>query len=825
MPPPRRLQRNDAFFQAGAAAAATEANPEKRYAQAFRRCAETGVLNLSNQSMAGDLPPCVLSYHESQHSENWWDQNPIRKLDISNNALTRIPPEIGKFRNCEAFVARGNELAVLAEELLTELPLKTLDVTKNNLGALPAGASALVELLAAENRLTALPADLFDLQSLITLDVSGNRIKAWPSGDWGCTKLMKINLSGNGSIRALPRGLRCCSELRELRAAGIGLETHYDLFEVPPGHGWQSSLLVLDLARNQLRKLVLSNLDVLDDLNVGDNRLTVLDLQGSFPRLSRVIAEGNQLSVFPPGLLPATAPRLNLLDLANNVMDEVPPELGRNENLKHLTLSGNPLRSIRPELLRGSTEELMRFLRSRIVGGVDAQEMAEAADRDVAVMLRNAKASHELVMVGKGIRTLPTLPWGLQVLRVHGNVISSHALLSAFETAAEAVEGTDMDEEQLPPHATLRHLGASGNPIGEPARGSGCVLLEIVRMLPILEELDLGFCELRLPGSVDDWACDGRSRRLRVVNLSGNGLRTLPCGLLASSPDLHELRLRRCGIRSIDALPMEHPRLATLDLEENQLGEGPPWLPSMLPQLRTLLLSNNGLLNLPPEWGFWESLQNVSLAGNPLKSLPQSLLAQGWAAVALRLRDRLKAGASRLVPMPGAAPEEAGPGPAAGDALVSSDPALRAPCRVLSRCSTRSGSPASSWGGTADGGPGPRRASQPAVRAVSCGQLPPTVPGSRGGTPLPSSEQPPGAGSRPPSAVANGFSPVTPRLNAGLEQQLANLRKEVASLQDRMDTPGLSKTALETLKHTSRLKRAALRKAERQLASAEEMGR
>ncbi|CAE8599624.1 unnamed protein product, partial [Polarella glacialis] len=206
---------------------------------------------------------------------------------------------------------------------------------------------------------------------------------------------------------------------------------------------------------------------------------------------------------------------------------------------------------------------------------------------------------------------------------------------------------------------SLRELIVERNLLGvaEQGRDSGSVVAELLRSLPCLQELNLSFNRFADLGLRTAWSWSASApSTLTFADLSGNLLSALPGRLLAACPKLRELRLRQSRVTSLAALAAPDVAghgLSTLDLEENQLTDVPCWLPSALPRLHSLLLSNNGIgPSLPPEFGFWESLQGVSLAGNPLKGIRQPLLAQGWSAVAAWLRDRLSDRAPRSVAVP-----------------------------------------------------------------------------------------------------------------------------------------------------------------------------
>ena len=66
--------------------------------------------------------------------------------------------------------------------------------------------------------------------------------------------------------------------------------------------------------------------------------------------------------------------KLTILDLGNNNIGTVPPELGLLRNIRSLTLDGNGFRVPRPQILVKGTEAIMAYLRDRIPRTNDAEQ-------------------------------------------------------------------------------------------------------------------------------------------------------------------------------------------------------------------------------------------------------------------------------------------------------------------------------------------------------------------------------------------------------------------------------------------------------------------
>ena len=220
-------------------------------------------------------------------------------------------------------IARRNNASVVREELL----LRT-DVDKERGIVLWYGLHLMQieiswlrkiywvqELKLARNEFTSLPPEM------------GNYLKR-------CTKL---DLQRN-RIREIPQCILVLPSITELNLS------HNNLVDIPDVPEWSASLSVLDLSYNRLSNLPNSTFAPgLNSLNISSNQFhTVPHCVCSFITL-------------------------HTLNIANNPsISNLPPELGRLQNLRNLNLNGLNNLSDPPRSVRVTTADCIRYLNSRL---------------------------------------------------------------------------------------------------------------------------------------------------------------------------------------------------------------------------------------------------------------------------------------------------------------------------------------------------------------------------------------------------------------------------------------------------------------------------
>ncbi|KAK7835027.1 plant intracellular ras-group-related lrr protein 6, partial [Quercus suber] len=134
--------------------------------------------------------------------------------------------------------------------------------------------------------------------------------------------------------------------------------------------------------------------------------LSVLDLSNN--SLTGLPPEIGKLKEYP---VEACKLHLSVLDLSNNSLTGLPPEIGNMTTLRKLLLTGNPLRTLRSSLVSGPTAALLKYLRSRLSEGEDSEITTPTKEDVITRAARLSIASKELSLEGLSLSAVPSEVW------------------------------------------------------------------------------------------------------------------------------------------------------------------------------------------------------------------------------------------------------------------------------------------------------------------------------------------------------------------------------------------------------------------------------
>ncbi|XP_078264110.1 leucine-rich repeat-containing protein 40 [Rhinoraja longicauda] len=562
---------------------------------------KSGQLNLSNRELS-EVPPSVwrinLDPPEDCHlnvsfnaSDQWWDQTDLSKLILASNKLESLSDDLQLLSALTVLDVHDNQLTSLPCTIGQLLNLQKLNVSHNKLKELPDelwNLRSLKNLHLQHNGLEYIPDDIGQLVHLEDLDVSNNRLSTIPSSLGELTVLLRFNLAAN-KLKSIPPDISKMTSLKFLDT------THNELECVPPELAGLVSLEQLYLRHNRLRHLPeFPSCKYLKELYVGNNQIEYLGSEHLQPLSAISVLElrDNKLKSLPDEILLLQG--LERLDLTNNDICSLPYQLGNLPNLKSLLLEGNPLRSIRRDIINRGTQELLKYLRSRMEDG-------EGDSGPGTAMTFPSESNATVYNIG------------------------THKVLEYSDKKAVVVPDEVFNASNGVP---IVSVNLSKNLLtAVPSR--------ITELKATVTDVNLGFNKL---GSISLELCT--LEHLIHLDLRNNLLTSLPMEMKR----LQRLQTVILSFNRFKEFPdvLYHiPALETILLSNNQVGAIDSVQLMQLTRLSTLDMQNNDLMHVPPELGNCINLRSLLLEGNKFRNLRPAILARGTTSVLEYLRSRI----------------------------------------------------------------------------------------------------------------------------------------------------------------------------------------
>ncbi|XP_044296597.1 leucine-rich repeat-containing protein 40 isoform X3 [Varanus komodoensis] len=528
-------------------------------------------------------------------ADRWWEQTDLTKLILSSNKLRCLSDDVKLLPALTVLDVHDNQLISLPAAIRSLENLQKLNVSHNKLKEIPEELIQLKHLrslLLQHNELCHLPDEFGQLAGLEELDISSNHISSIPTSFASLTNLVRLNLACN-QLRILPSEISAMKSLKQLDCTKNYLET------IPPELGNMASLEQLYLRRNKLCYFLdLPSCTSLKELHLGENQIEELRPEHLKHLSSLCVLElrDNKLKCLPDEI--TLLQGLERLDLSNNDINSLPYKVGNLSQLKFLALEGNPLRTVRRDVLQKGTQEILKYLRSKIQ---DDDAVSPSGELPANAM------------------TLPSQ-----------SKINMHAI-----TVLKTLEYSGKQAAVIPDEV----LDAAGsNPITT-VNFSKNNLVEIpVRIVELKESVcDINFSFNKL-SSISLELCV--LHRLTHLDIRNNSLMSLPDEMEAL-PKLQIINLAFNRFKIFPNVLYHIPTLEAVFLGNNQVGSLDPLQLKKLDRLGTLDLQNNDLLQIPPELGNCVNIRTLLLEGNPFRTPRAAILAKGTAAVLEYLRSRI----------------------------------------------------------------------------------------------------------------------------------------------------------------------------------------
>ncbi|NXF11509.1 LRC40 protein, partial [Smithornis capensis] len=326
---------------------------------------------------------------ESLNAESLKHLSSLSVLELRDNKIKAVPEEITLLQRLERLDLANNDISSAVGSscgtgIVPQLHQPCLDLLPDLVfvSCLKKGTQELLKYLRSKiqedgpgsreeppGTAMTLPSqsrvNMHAITSLKVLEYSDKQALGIPEDLWdavGSTPVATVNFSKNQLAEVPPRIVElkdsvCDVNLGFNKIPSVSLE----LCRL-------HRLTHLDLRNNILTSLPkeMEALTKLQIINLAFNRFKVFpSVLYQLPALETILLSNNQVGSVDPEQLRGMD-RLGTLDLQNNDLLQVPPELGNCENLRSLLLEGNPFRVPRAAVLAKGTAAVLEYLRSRI---------------------------------------------------------------------------------------------------------------------------------------------------------------------------------------------------------------------------------------------------------------------------------------------------------------------------------------------------------------------------------------------------------------------------------------------------------------------------
>uniref|UniRef100_A0A0K2T2H8 Leucinerich repeatcontaining protein 40like [Metaseiulus occidentalis] n=1 Tax=Lepeophtheirus salmonis TaxID=72036 RepID=A0A0K2T2H8_LEPSM len=568
-----------------------------------------GVLNLSNKSLSS-VPDTVWKINDPDQSRtksislsmdrvaesNWWDEVDITKLILASNKLTQISENISSLVSLQVIDLHDNLIVALPKEIGSLENLIKLNVNHNKIKDLPDDMQNLIKLKtfsAAHNSLKCLSSSIISRwESLDELDLSHNHLQNLTSDVGFLSQLTRLSLSYN-QIREVP------SELSFLRRLTMVELSHNQIQSVGDIFSESTCLEQLYLQNNEIKDFPLLN-GKLKELHLGYNKIKEIPPE-HLQKLQHLVfldLKFNKVSAIPEEI--ASLQSLERLDFANNCLVDLPSVLGLLPNVMSIVFEGNPIKTIRRDILNRGANGLMKYLRSRM----DPE----------TVVIDSIRGKSPI----KEHKVQPIIPDKYSIRKSRGICMS----------------GANLSE--LPEEVILSGIEAKEIMIIDLSKNSFSLFPS--NLEPILSKItELNLSQNRLESIPE--SLQTQAPNLEFINLSNNRLTTFNY----YGNFLREINLTQNRFTAIPESMYSCPKLEILIISENKITEIDVDSLTKIKRLATLDLSYNDIKTVPPQLGNMKQIVHLQLSGNAFRVPRAELLAKGTQSVMAYLRSRIPA--------------------------------------------------------------------------------------------------------------------------------------------------------------------------------------
>lgn len=324
-------------------------------AEQQQRLSKGDFIHVDLRNMDLTTPPIIFYQHTSE----------IESLDVSNNANIFLPIDFIESAVKLSSLRMVNVRASRFPANITEAcDLVSLDLERNFIKRIPESISNLSNLTILNlqcNQLDRLPSGFKNLKNLQLLDISSNVFTTYPEVVNKCTNLLQVDISYN-KISSIPSSINQLPNLAKMNLSNNRIQAVPDL-------SGMTNLRTLNLKNNRIASIK-SNAPNLQNLFLTSNRISVwedslpklrscdltenpvtsFDYRGNvLSNLTSLSLNKAKLSSLPIEFL-KTLQKLEKLELNENNLTSLPPQIKYLKKLVHLSAANNKIDSVPNEI-------------------------------------------------------------------------------------------------------------------------------------------------------------------------------------------------------------------------------------------------------------------------------------------------------------------------------------------------------------------------------------------------------------------------------------------------------------------------------------------
>ncbi|XP_020285649.1 leucine-rich repeat-containing protein 40-like [Pseudomyrmex gracilis] len=563
---------------------------------------KTGHLNLSSRGLS-TVPDRVWSINDlteeelndlhfeldyEHKEERWWEQEPLKVLDLSSNSLTAISDKIQLLTELNTLDLHNNLLEELSPEIGSLRKLTLINLSENKLEKLPTQfymLEELCELHLRNNHISILEPEIGNLIMLTHLDLSYNNLSDLPIGMGYLVRLVTLNLCHN-TIKELPADI---TSMRSLKT----LDVSFNQLEILPPLGELRKVERVILESNKLNTFPnISGCSALTVLYLDNNNISEIDPEylEEVGHIKKLTLQNNKIEVIPKEIIRLI--NLEVLDVSHNNISLIPSCVGILPNLKQFVIKGNNIKNIRGDIIRCGTPRILTHIRQVSDStNVNTRDLLQSSPGgsfypDKYIM----KSTKLLSLAGQNLLELP-----------------DDMLESATEASVVTIDLSRNKLSELPD-----------------------------KMSAIVTVTDLKLTSNQLT-YLPEWIGE-KYKYLHVLDISKNYLESLPLSI-GSLKYLQDIDLSFNRFTKLPEAIYDIVSLESVIANDNLIVEIDVSSLEKLKRLAVLNLANNDIVHVPPELGNLKNLRQLMLSGNCFKYPRQAILMKETEEILSYLRN------------------------------------------------------------------------------------------------------------------------------------------------------------------------------------------